>query len=125
MLIGLSIVIATGLAARWWLTSRSYEALSPVEKGREIVENGPCRACHSRDSSFRAPYLEGLWNKTRTFKDHSQAVADDAYLEESITAPAKRIVEGYGKTMPSYKSSYSKQELRGIVEYLRTLKRLH
>lgn len=89
--------------------------------GRELVETYGCTACHSIDGSLQtAATFKGLYGSTRLFADGSTAVADDAYLRESIERPEARIVKGFEPNMPEM--PLSPAEVQSIIDYVKTLK---
>jgi mono/diheme cytochrome c family protein len=67
-----------------------------VAKGRELHVSKTCVACHSLDGTklVSGSFL-GLFGSERTFTDGTTAIADEAYLHESISDPNAKIVEGY------------------------------
>src|SRR5687768_6977706 len=55
------------------------------------VEKG-CNACHSFDGSAGiGPTWKGTYGTLRTMTDGAQRVADDAYIRESMLAPAAEV----------------------------------
>ena len=87
--------------------------------GRELADSLGCMACHA--SSKIAPPLEGLAGSMVELHDEAPAVADAAYLRESIIDPSARIVSGYLATMPSYKDHLSDTQVDALVAWLTSL----
>jgi hypothetical protein len=48
-------------------------------------------------------------------------LADEAYLRESITNPAAKVVEGFQPIMPSYQGQVSEEQLLQLIAYIRSL----
>jgi protein SCO1/2 len=71
-----------------------------VDRGRELSTSMGCMACHSRPAI--APPLAGVAGSPVKLDDGRLVWADAAYLKESITDPAAKVVQGYQKNMPSY-----------------------
>ena len=97
-----------------------------VERGGSIYTKMVCDNCHKDRDTMRAPSLYGLYGKTRRFNDGGTAVADDAYIRESIVDPYKHIVSGYDNTMPIYESGtkpgqVSEEDILALVAYIKTL----
>jgi cytochrome c oxidase subunit 2 len=92
------------------------------ESGRAIVSQNGCLACHSVDGSpLTGPTWRGLSGASVELSDGTTVVADDAYLAESITDPAAKIVLGYQPAiMPQY--GLTEAQIDDIVAYLATLK---
>jgi mono/diheme cytochrome c family protein len=70
--------------------------------------------------------LKGLYESQRTFAGGVvQIVADEAYLRESILAPAAKIVSGYergGAGMPSFAGVLSDSQVESLVLFIKGLK---
>ena len=106
------------------LTAQAGPQLTGPEAGRQISQQTGCIACHSIDGSkLVGPTWQGLAGSDVTLADGSIVAADDAYLKESITAPAATIVQGYANLMPgAYAQQLTEQQISDIVEYIKTLK---
>ena len=124
--VGIGVVlIVVGLAVIWLLGDGEPEKpLTPMERGRQLVEGGSCRSCHQMGSGFRAPRLEGLMGRERPLQNGTKIIADKIYLMESLIDPKAKLVQGYTGTMPSFKSAYSQKDLESIVLYLENLKEM-
>ncbi|MFZ9015393.1 MAG: c-type cytochrome [Ilumatobacteraceae bacterium] len=96
-------------------------SLSPAaEAGREITRTNGCSACHGRSGEGGpGPAFVGLFGSTVEFRDGSTAIADEAYLAESIREPSARIVAGYGFPMPD--NDLTDDEIQSVIAYLREL----
>lgn len=89
-----------------------------VARGREIAETNGCFACHSMDGTqVVGPTWQGLWGRTVTLADGSTAVADEAYLIESIQDPNIRMVEGFAPVMTPY--AFNDEEMNALLSFLR------
>ncbi len=106
----------------FFMIKPSHHDNTPIERGRTIVEEeGSCRSCHQRDSSFRAPLLSRLVGKQRLLTSGVTVVIDEAYLMRALVQPEAEIAAGYAPTMPNFSSIYDGQNLAAIVAYLKTL----
>lgn len=93
---------------------------SVLEKGRQLVEQYGCSACHSLDGSTRlGPTWKGLYGRTEQFADGSSALVDEAYLKESILKPQARLVQGYPPVMVAY--TLNDDELTAVVALIKSL----
>jgi mono/diheme cytochrome c family protein len=96
-------------------------------EGRRVSELMGCVACHSTDGTTLGkvgPTWKGLFRRERMFADGSKALADEAYLRESIREPAARVVAGFDKSdtgMPSYEGVITDAQIEALVEYLKTV----
>ncbi len=108
----------------WIAEQAKTSTASPAERGEKLVNGSGCIACHSLDGTKLAgPTWKGLAGEHITLTDGSTVTADDAYLVESITDPAAKLVEGYAPIMPAtYKDTLSEQQVQDIVEFIKTLK---
>ncbi len=71
-------------------------------EGAELFRELGCSGCHGNGSAVRAPPLEGLYGKPVPLQDGTFAVADEAYLRNSILLPRSQVVAGYEPVMPSF-----------------------
>lgn len=93
---------------------------SVLEKGRQLVEQYGCSACHSQDGSTRlGPTWKGLYGRTEQFADGSSALVDEAYLKESILKPQARLVQGSPPVMVAY--TLNDDELTAVVALIKSL----
>jgi len=93
--------------------------LSPEERGAELIDDLGCIGCHSMEDEDIAPTFRGLFGKEREFEDGKKAIADEAYIKESIGTPEKKVVKGFDPIMPDF--SLSKEDMDAIISYIKTL----
>lgn len=90
--------------------------------GKVLLEKYGCRACHSLDGARGVgPTFKGLFGSRVTVLANgvTQTVtADDAYLRESIRAPAAKVVEGFPPIMPTL-SEMSDDQVAALVEFIK------
>jgi cytochrome c2 len=113
------------------LTPRTNQMSSTpvtVEEGQRLAGLMGCTACHSLDGSTAGkvgPTWKGLFGAQREFKDGEPAVADEAYLHESILDPTAKVVQGFEKNdagMPSYAGVLTEPQIQALILYIKTLK---
>ncbi|MGH9309545.1 MAG: c-type cytochrome, partial [Vicinamibacterales bacterium] len=99
-----------------------------VAEGRRLYQLYGCIACHAiENTSFSrlGPTWKGLFGAPRTYaKGVLTTVADDAYLRESIVAPAAKIVTGYERGeagMPSYAGVLTDSQIASILLFIKSL----
>ena len=97
-------------------------AADPAAVGEQLATALGCVGCHTIDGSVLVgPSWLGLFGRTEQLSDGSTAVADEAYLRESIVAPNAKIVEGFpGGVMLAFES-LSDDQLAALVAYIQTL----
>lgn len=102
-----------------WL--QSPQSSGPA-KGRQLLEQYGCLACHSLDGSARvgpsfAHLTEGASRVFATPPNTSLTVGRD-YVKRSILEPTSQVVQGYAAVMPSYADKISEQDLQTLIDYL-------
>lgn len=106
--------------------TQSDEEVS-LERGRDLFRQTGCIGCHSVDGedssamAARGTSMAGLFGSERVFSDGTTAVADEAYLRESILNPGSQIVEGYEEGMPSFQGILTDAQIESIILYIRSL----
>ena len=90
-----------------------------VARGRTLFRAMGCGACH--DTPKLGPALGGLAGRTIALEGGTTALADDAYLRQSILDPEAKVVEGYNLLMPAYRDHLSEADVDALVVYLHTL----
>jgi cytochrome c oxidase subunit 2 len=94
------------------------EQIDPVVK---LLEAKDCMTCHSIDGSEGiGPTLKGIFGRPTKLKSGATITADEAYLRESLLHPEAKITDGFDDLMP--KAELTNEELKQIIEYLKTLK---
>ena len=103
------------------------EKIQEIEKdliggGEKLYKSAGCAVCHSVDGAkLNCPTWKDLYKSERQFTDGTSAIADGAYLRESILAPDAKIVVKYNNIMPSYKGQLEEIEIEAISMYIRSL----
>jgi len=98
----------------------------PAMPGEMIIRTNGCFACHSIDGSkIVGPTFKGLFGteiEVVTGGNERKLIADDEYIRKSIYDPAADIVKGYPKAlMISYKGTISEDQVKQIIDYLKSL----
>jgi cytochrome c2 len=104
--------------------SNLAEEKPTLEHGKDLYAKMNCIACHSIDGNNDGkigPGMRGIYGSEREFKDGTSAVADEAYLKESIVAPSEKIVKGFDEGMPSFLGVLSENDIQSLVMYIRSL----
>lgn len=108
-------------------TLRLLREVTSEPTARELPHAGPelfravgCAGCH--DNPQVAPSLSDLATSTVALSDGRQVVVDEAYLRESIVAPAAKVVAGYVNLMPSYKGQLTTAQIDALVHHLAGLR---
>jgi protein SCO1/2 len=90
-----------------------------VERGRVLFGSMGCLACHSQVRV--APPLASLYGSAVRLENKKMVWADEAYLHESIVDPNAKVVAGYARTMPSYRSYLTDTQVMDLVAYIESL----
>ena len=115
------------------LTPRQAEMVTTVkptlEEGAKLYQMIGCMACHSIDGSTVGkvgPSWKGIYGTERILgKGGKSAIADEAYLRESITDPNAKVVKGFEKFdtgMPIYAGILNESQIESLVLYIKSLK---
>lgn len=108
------------------LAAQAASAEARVALGKELHVSQGCNACHNvnGDPGGIGPTWKGVYEHEVELADGTTVIADEAYLKQSIVAPASQVVAGYnGALMPAtYGSVLSEDQINAIIEYIKTLK---
>lgn len=116
------IVVMEPAAFARWLEAGPHEP-GLAQRGFELFRQYGCSGCHSARSAVHAPDLAGLFGRTVHLADGRSAVADEAYIRDSILLPRKDVVAGFEPIMPSFAGQIGEEDLQAIVHYLRSSRR--
>ena len=113
------VVAMEPAAFQAWLTGSEGETGAPAVAGEHLFEQQGCITCHSGDSGARGPKLTGLYGTTVQLKSGRAAVADEAYIRESILNPTAKVVAGFEPVMPTYQGLLTEEQLLQLIAYLK------
>lgn len=93
--------------------------------GKKLATEKGCIACHSLDGSKGVgPTFKGLFgSQVKVLKEGKPVTvtADEAFLKESIIAPAATIVEGFPPIMPP-NPDMPDDQAAAMIEFIKSLK---
>ena len=97
------------------MAAPKYADMTPAERGAlwHSAEGFACAGCHSLDGSLGAgPTWLGIYGRQEALTDGTTISVDDAYINESVTNPNAKIVEGFAAdVMPKiYAESFAEKE---------------
>ena len=118
-MIGRVVVMEPRAYEEWLKTGEQTESI--VLAGQRLFHDRGCSGCHSPNSKFHAPLLEGLYRKPVPLADGTMVRADDQYLRDSILQPAKQITAGYENIMPSFAGHLSEEEIMQLIAYVKAI----
>ena len=98
-------------------------AVEPVIDAVALTASLGCTACHSIDGTVLVgPSWQGLAGSERSFEDGTTALADEAYIIESILNPTAKVAAGFLPVMPEgLAAGLSDAQLQALVEYIQSL----
>jgi cytochrome c oxidase subunit II len=102
---------------RWLLQGVARESM--VSSGETLYARLSCGTCHKPGG--RAPDLAGLFNKQVTLEGGAVVTADREYIRESIINPMAKIVQGYPRMMPTYRTQLTEDQVNEVIEYIKSL----
>ena len=103
----------------WLSTGQSTESI--VLAGERLFRERGCSGCHSLNSKFHAPLLDGVFGKPAPLEGGNIVTADERYMRDSILLPGKEIARGYQNIMPSYTGQLSEEEIMQLIAYLKSI----
>jgi cytochrome c oxidase subunit II len=118
-MIGRVVVMQPQAYERWLKTGEQTESI--LRAGERLFHDRGCSGCHSPNSQFHAPLLQGLYRKPVPLSDGTTVTADDQYLRDSILQPGKQISAGYDNIMPSFSGHLTEEEIMQLIAYLKTI----
>lgn len=111
--VGAVVVIAMGIAATIWLSSRQSSTTAIMNP---LAVDLGCASCHSIDGSRReGPTWQGLSGSEVTLQDGSTVVADADYLRRAIEDPSSEVPLGFNP-MPT--QQLTPQQVDELVNYI-------
>jgi cytochrome c oxidase subunit 2 len=94
-----------------------------ADKGRALYASKACIGCHSLDGSpMTGPTWKGMFGRTEKLEGGGTVKVDENYIQESILNPTAKIVAGFQPTMPPFAGQLSDDELKSIIEFIKTVK---
>jgi cytochrome c oxidase subunit 2 len=103
-----------------WL-QRAAGGKAEKTDGAKLAKEKGCLACHSLDGSRGVgPTFKGLYQHRVTVRQNGAMLtvsADDAYLRESIRAPAAKVVDGFQPVMPAF-PDLKDAEVTALIEFI-------
>jgi cytochrome c oxidase subunit 2 len=122
---GTKVRVVTPREFLLWLKTLKVASAEP--EGLMILKKNACIGCHSLvGSKLVSVTFKGLYEKTENVTTDGverKVKVDDDYITTSILDPDKDIVVGYSKgIMKSYKGIIKDDDIKKIIEYLKTLK---
>jgi cytochrome c oxidase subunit 2 len=119
-----AVFVMEPTAYQAWLkrqsNSMSY-ATSQASRGQAIFVAKGCAGCHFGHGAVRAPSLVGIYGRPVPLAGGGFAVANDAYIRDSILFPRRQIVKSYMPIMPSFKGKITNGEIQAITAYIKSL----
>lgn len=111
--------VVLGLAGALLVAACGDDGGDPqVARGRSIVEDVGCTACHSTGTTPGiGPAWGGSWGTERELVDGTTAVVDEDYLRRAVVDPSAEVAAGFQVSMPIV--PLSDEEVDAVVAYLR------
>jgi len=101
---------------------RQKNKSSIKQSGKSLYMENNCITCHSIDGAeMIGPPLNGVFGTTVYHTDGTSAIVNEDYIIESIKEPHKKVVIDYPDQMNSYTDLLSDNEIRALVEYIKSL----
>lgn len=109
-----------------WYNTKQVVDLN-LMPGELTIKKVGCNACHTTTGTkLVGPSFKGLFGSTRKVTVDGKIIevkADEEYIINSIRNPNSQVVEGFPKgVMIQYKEQISDEEIKQIIDYIKTLK---
>lgn len=104
----LTVALVGGMTAAW----ADDKPADPVAQGKQLVEKSKCSICHA---------IDGKGGKIGKPMNGITEGKTDEYLHNAIVDPKKTI--GPDTKMASYKDKLKDDEVKAVIEYIKTLKK--
>lgn len=114
------IVVMEPADYQTWLGGGTREA-SPAAAGQRLFASLACNTCHYEKDGGRGPTLTGVYGTQVKLDNGTTAIADDAYIRESILNPNAKIVAGYAPIMPTFQGQVSEEQILQIIAYIKSI----
>jgi cytochrome c oxidase subunit 2 len=99
------------------------QPMSLSRLGEQVAAQEGCLRCHTLDGTPHiGPTFAGLFGASVPLDGGGHAVADEAYLTESMMDPLAHVHAGYKSVMPSYLGRLRPAETAAIVELIKSLR---
>lgn len=102
------------------------QAAEKKPSGEALFKEKGCSACHSVDGSKSVgPTLKGVYgSKVKVVANgkEKEVTVDDEYIRRSELEPNAEVVAGFQPIMPPQKGILKEEEIKAIMEYIKTLK---
>ena len=118
-MIGRVVVMEPAEYERWLNTGESTQSITLA--GERLFRERGCSGCHSVNSKFHAPLLEGFYGKSAPLETGELVAVNERYVRDSILLPGKEIAKGYQNIMPSYAGQLSEEEIMQLIAYLKSI----
>jgi cytochrome c oxidase subunit 2 len=114
------VVVLTPEDYKKWL-NESTSGNSLAQNGERLFASLSCNACHNARPDARGPSLASVYGSKLPLAGGGTALADDAYLRESILNPSQHVTQGYAPIMPTYQGQISEEGVIDLVEFIKNL----
>jgi cytochrome c oxidase subunit 2 len=118
-MVGRIVVMEPAVYEQWLKSGEQTESIALT--GAKLFRDRGCSGCHTPNSKFRAPLLEGIAGKPVPLSNGTFVTADDQYLRDSILQPGKQISAGYDNIMPSFTGHLTEEDIMQLIAYLKSI----
>jgi len=116
-MLGKVVVMDPSDYERWLREGVARESMSA--SGELLYRKLSCGTCHKPGG--RGPDLAGLFSSQVKLEGGEVVTADRDYLRESIINPMGKIVQGYPRMMPTYRTQLTEDQVNEIIEYIKSM----
>jgi cytochrome c oxidase subunit 2 len=119
--------VAQAVAEPGKKTAEEKKEAAPTQlEGATLLQVKGCVACHTTDGTPKiGPTFKGLFGKKEiVIRDgkEREITVDEPFIRQTLLQPELDRVKGFPPIMPSQKGLLTDEEIKAIVEYIKTLK---
>src|SRR5947208_14902136 len=104
-----------------WLSGNASQQ-SPAIAGQMLFQSLGCVSCHGANGEGgRGPALAGLFGRKVFLTNGQTLIADEGYIRELIENPQAKIVNGFGRIMPTFQGQVTPEPLIQVISLLKSL----
>ncbi len=104
-----------------WLSGNANQQ-TPAAAGQQLYQSLGCVSCHGTNGEGgRGPALAGLFGRQVFLTNGQTAIADEAYLRESIEDPNAKLVSGFGPIMPTFQGQVTPEQVIHLMAFIKSL----
>ena len=92
-----------------------------ADQGKQVAGSNGCTSCHTTDGSKSVgPSWKGIYG-TEADIGGEKVKVNAKFIETAIVDPNAQVRSGFGPSMPSFEGKLSDEQIKAVVEYIKSL----